>query len=167
MAGGKRWPCSAARLHAEHSAESPAQNRTRESDGRREKDHRPDAEGGRRLATVAEELEKLEDRFRDGISRLLLREDERVGNLEHRKSEGEHRPRQKMRPEKRQAHTPKRPKRARAEVSRGLLEHHADLLEPGRSRTYDEGQPAHGIGEDGGDRGIARWIQGRERPPLA
>lgn len=83
--------------HAEDAAQASAERGARRRNGHAEKKHCPHAKCRGHGPAVAEKLKELVDGLGDGKRRLFLRENERVGHLEHRKREGEDSAGQKVR----------------------------------------------------------------------
>src|SRR5687767_2587116 len=77
------------RSHPEKGAQLFPEDPAGGEDGDSEEEHGPDSERGGDEAAFTEQLKELVDRFGDGEMLLLLGENQRVGNFEHRKGERE------------------------------------------------------------------------------
>jgi hypothetical protein len=97
-----------------------------------EEGHGPDAERRGEELAVAEQLEELVDGLGDRVIGLLLREHERVGDLEHGEGEGQQPAGDEVGHDQRQRDPEHGLERRAAEVLRGLLQGLARLLETRR-----------------------------------
>src|SRR5687768_17265389 len=148
--------------YPENCTEPLAENEAQAGNRDAEENHRPDAEGAGDEFSVTEQLEEFHDRFRDGVERLFLGEDERVAHLQHRKGKGQQPARDHVRDNQRQCYLDHGSERRGTEILRGLFQGFAGLLEAGGSGAHDVRQPANRVGDNQQNRGVAGWVQERE-----
>jgi len=97
------------------------------------------------VSSIAQGAEQGVNRLGYRVVLGLLREDQAVADLEHRKGEGENGPCREIRPDERNGYPPERAERRGTKRFRGFFQRWIALLKTGDRRPDNIGKSAKGI----------------------